>query len=136
MAYSAWLYAVTGDPVVQRLLPLLVGAAVERVPGATVADRREGVAIASCYLSSADHSGSVLVQVATGPAKVKSEAQRRLDQGGPARLVDCDTIVELILVGDVDWDIVRAICRRATRQWSAILCDEASGFDAFLDDDG
>lgn len=135
MAYSVRLFAVTGDPVVQRLLPQLVDAVTARVPEATVLDYHDGVAIAWCELASPGHDSSVIVQVVTAPSRVRFEVQRGLEAGGPERLTACDTVVELIPSSDVNWEIVRTIFRTAAERWSAILYDEGSGFDISIEDE-
>ena len=50
------------------------------------------------------------------------------------RGLTADTFLELILVGDIDWQIVRALCEVAVERWSAVICDEGSDSVASLAD--
>lgn len=88
MAYHVYVFAVTGDPVVQRLLPQLVDAAMERAPSARAINYHDGVATAGCDLVSSDTGGAIVLNVTTEPGIVKSMvewgAQVR-SRGGPHR---------------------------------------------------
>src|SRR5688500_10206055 len=72
MASHVYVFAGTGDPVVQRLLPELVNAALERAPGARATNYYDGVATAGCDLVSSGHDGEVHLEVTTEPGIVKS----------------------------------------------------------------
>src|SRR5258706_6010004 len=72
MAYHVYVFAVTGDPVVQRLLPQLVDAAVERAPGTRAINYGDGVATAGCDLISSGHGGEICLEVKTEPGIVKA----------------------------------------------------------------
>jgi hypothetical protein len=43
--------------------------------------------------------------------------------------------VELVLYGDLDWMVVRAIFKMAADRWSAVLEDEMSGFGIRIEDE-
>jgi hypothetical protein len=125
MAYHVYVFARTGDPVVQRLLPELLHA-VDRVPGARATNLHEGVATAGCDLISTGYEGQVVLNVRTQPAIVGSmiEWGRRFFEG--AEDLTADTLLELVLIGDMDWRVVRAICEVAVERWSGVICDEGS----------
>jgi hypothetical protein len=133
LAYHVYVFAVTGDPVVQRLMPQLVDAAVEGVPGTSVLNYHDGVATAQCDLVTAGHDGEIVLQVGTEPGTVRSMVEWGLRFEGSAGLV-ADTLLTLILVGDIDWRVVRAICEVAVRSWSGVICDEGGDSIATLAD--
>jgi hypothetical protein len=43
-------------------------------------------------------------------------------------------LLTLILVGDIDWRVVRAICEVAVLRWSGVICDEGGDSVATLAD--
>ena len=112
MAYHVYVFAATGDPVVQRLLPQLVDAVVQRAPGSQAINVHDGVAVAHCDLVSSGHSGEITLAVRTEPGVVRSVVEWGLRFEGSEGLT-ADTLLELILVGDIDWQVVRAICEVA-----------------------
>jgi hypothetical protein len=133
MAYHVYVFAVTGDPVVQRLLPHLIDAAVERVPGTTAIDYDDRIATAGCDLVTSGHSGEIHLDVKTEPGVVRSMVEWAQRFKGSERLT-ADALLTLTLVGDVDWRVVRAICEVAVQRWSGVICDEGSNTVASLAD--
>jgi hypothetical protein len=133
VAYHVYVFAVTGDPVVQRLLPQLVDAAVERAPRARAINHHDGVAVAGCDLVSSGHGGAIVLNVKTEPGIVKSMVEWGHRFEGAEGLT-ADTLLTLILVGDMDWRVVRAICEVAVERWSGVICAEGSDTVASLAD--
>jgi hypothetical protein len=60
MAYHVYVFARSGDPVVQRLLPELLHEVV-RVPGARATNLHDGVATAGCDLISTGYDGQIVL---------------------------------------------------------------------------
>jgi hypothetical protein len=141
MAYKVRLFARSGEPVVQRVAPALLEAASRLASDLVAVHTSDGVGVAEYAVSHRSSAGSasspmVSLTILTG-IKVDDMAPYA-DSGGPARLLECDTQIELILTGGefttADWAIVRAICRAAGDLWDAVLYDETDGFALTIDD--
>jgi hypothetical protein len=148
------LFARVGDPVAQHVLRSLVAGVSRRCPEAVVTSSGDGVGWAVCDVSSGaafrrgqrtassgdDPEGLVrgwpiTVNVNTRPDAVRDAVAWGRDSGGPDELVDCDAVLEMILVGGpTDWRAVRAICESMAELGPVVLHDEVSGFAVSLDD--
>ena len=148
MAYRLQLFARSAEPVAQRAAPALLDAAARLDPellavqdrdgigvaGYDVYSRRDGNADTRTALSDSGPVVCLTVFTACRPA----DMAHYVDRGGPAKLLRCDTQIDLILTGgqftDATWMVVRAICRAATDLWDAVLWDESDGFAVTIDD--
>jgi hypothetical protein len=148
------LFARVGDPVIHHVLPSLVAGVSRRCPDSMVTSSGDGVGWAVCDVSSGpafrrgqenassdDDPGGLVrgwpitVNLTTQPEKVREAVAWGRSSGGPEELVDCDAVVEMILVGDpTDWLAVRAICESMAELGPVVLHDEGSGFGVSLED--
>jgi hypothetical protein len=153
VAYHLMLFARVGDPVAQHLLPTLAAGVSRRCPEAVVTSSEDGVGWAICDVSSGpafrrgqedassdDHPDGLVrgwpitVNVTTRPDSVRERVVWGRGSGGPDELVECDALVEMILVGPpTDWRAVRAICESVAELGPVVLHDEVSGFAVSLD---
>jgi hypothetical protein len=145
VAYSLQLFGRSGEPVVQRAAPALLAAASRLDPDLLAVRERDGVGVAEYEVFSrcdgdtrtAPAGSRPVVCLAVFTGRGPADMAHNIERGGPARLLQCDTQIDLILTGqftDATWRVVRAICRAATDLWDAVLRDESDGFAVTVDD--
>lgn len=72
---------------------------------------------------------SISVTSLTGSELLTAVLKQVTGEPGGERVLGTDLLVQLILVGDVDWTLFSDIRSTLTDLWSAVPYDETSGFD-------
>jgi hypothetical protein len=72
---------------------------------------------------------SISVTFLTGSELLTAVLKQVTGEPGGERVLGTDLLVQLILVGDVDWTLFSDIRSILTDLWSAVPYDETSGFD-------